>query len=356
MDKKVTLYYGGFLGGSGGAFMHSRSMKSVLENHGWLVDVVTLDNLPIYVRYLPHILSHLANWLFPPVGYFYKGRLTRFLYRLYFDDQVSLRIFEDIYISWNSSTPSVTILHAVWSDNLQSMTVSEEQKSKLIDLEAKVINAIQHPVVTVSSPYWDYLISEQFSKHSLRKIDVIPLGINVADFDVLNDRERDNKSIVYCGSLEARKNVYFLLQVFKRLYLFDKGYKLTLIGGGPDAQVLQGFCADNKLPVTFLGRLAHDRVREELRRHHIYLHTSLKESFSFALLEAKLSGLVTCAYSGLEVPREFIDIPVHAFDVDEWFQAIISDRPACSCEFDRNKYSAIAMASDTLKLVNCSLV
>ena len=49
-----------------------------------------------------------------------------------------------------------------------------------------------------------------------------------------------------------------------------------------------------------LGRLDHDSVIEEASSAAlIYLHTSVKESFSFALLEAKLAGLSTCAYQGL---------------------------------------------------------
>ena len=107
-----------------------------------------------------------------------------------------------------------------------------------------------------------------------------------------------------------------MLKVFKKIYSVDQEYKLTIIGDGPDEQILKSFVEEFQIPVRFTGRLDHEGVLKELVKHDMYLHPSIKESFSFALLEAKLSELTTCAYAGLEVPREFIDIPLDSFDVD----------------------------------------
>ena len=50
--------------------------------------------------------------------------------------------------------------------------------------------------------------------------------------------------------------------------------KLTIIGDGPERQKLAKFVKVNGLSVSFLGRLSHEKVVSELRKHGIYLHTS----------------------------------------------------------------------------------
>jgi glycosyltransferase involved in cell wall biosynthesis len=272
------------------------------------------------------------------------------LYRLFFGTDVSLRVFEDIYLSWNSTVPSLTLLHAVWSDNLQALAIDNTQKYRLIHKEAEALNQISHPIITVSEPYLRYLKSDHFSEFKTPQIHVVPLGLKLAAFDQDNESNRISKSIVYCGTLEPRKNVFFLLKVFDKLYRTDTDYKLTIIGEGPERQKLQAVALERKIPVRFLGRLNHADVINELLRHEIYLHTSVKESFSFSLLEAKLSGLTTCAYQGIEVPDEFIDIAMNSFDVDEWCRKIIAN-DVVGKVFDAGRYSSENMAEATLALV-----
>ena len=86
-----------------------------------------------------------------------------------------------------------------------------------------------------------------------------------------------------------------------------------------------------------------------MHKHGVYLHTSIKESFSYSLLEAKLAGLTTCAYEKLEVPLEFVDIPIKNFNVDEWYNTILSMQKS-KISFDKNKYTLKKMVKDTINL------
>ena len=137
---KATIYYGGFLHKAGGAFMHAICIKKELEKLGWQVSLITLDSLPIWCRYLPHITQILFNLIKMPLGFAYKGKITRLLYKQYFLIEDNFRIFEDIYIAWNSKVPSVTILHAVWSDNLQTYSLKTGVENKLKKVESRIIN------------------------------------------------------------------------------------------------------------------------------------------------------------------------------------------------------------------------
>lgn len=325
MIKKVVIYYGGFLLKAGGVTVHVKTLDCELRKMGLEVSIVSLECLPIWCRYVPHLTEKLFNLVCRPLGFMYKGLMTRFLYKRFFKNKADARIFEDIYLAWNTNIPSIIILHAVWSDNLQSFVISATQQNRLKKLEASLINKLKHPIVTVSYPYRKYLTDVHFANYPLREIDVIELGLDQTSFPVLIKSDVNKKSIVYCGALESRKNVSFLLKVFQKLCKIDSEFKLTIIGEGPEKDLLLGFANENRdLQISFLGRLSHDNVITELPRHGIYIHTSLKESFSYSLLEAKLLGLKTCAYSGLEVPRAFIDVPIDLFEIDAWCNAILS--------------------------------
>lgn len=348
-NKSVVIYYGGFICKSGGVFSHVRAIESELIKTGWSVLIVTLDSLPIWCRYIPHILEKLTNLFNRPLGFLYKGHVTRALYKYFFETNADLRIYEDVYISWNSNIPSITIMHAVWSDNLQAYDVNQKQLNKLKKREIERINKIGHRIVTVSYPYLDYLVNEHFSGELLNRISVIELGVDQSKFKI--NTAANAKSIVYLGSLEARKNLDFLLNLFKKIKKIDRSFLLTIIGDGPDRNRLEEFSKKNALAVNFLGRLSSKEVLLELPKHGLYIHTSIKESFSYSLLEAKLTGLTTIAYDKLQVPIEFVDIGVSEFDLDVWCKKIL-DINYRKNVFDASRYKVEKMTKTTILLAS----
>jgi glycosyltransferase involved in cell wall biosynthesis len=351
MSRKAVIYYGGFLRNVGGAFQHARTIERELRRQGWKVECITLDDLPVWCRYIPHAVERFINYLHAPFGFIYKGYITKVLYKYYFGYKVDLRIFEDIYITWDSPVPSVSVLHAVWSDNIQAYSINDKKKKSFCNREAQIINRISQPVITVSFPYQRYIVEEHFSGKLVKNIDVINLGIEPSINTHSHDADRIKKSIIYCGALEARKNPLFLLEVFKKLYEADPEYTLTVIGDGPYREQLIAFAKRYSLPAVFLGRLDYNNVMSKLLDHELYIHTSVKESFSYSLLEAKIAGLTTCAYSKLQVPREFIDVGFEVFCADEWCRKILEITPAHN-DFDGRKYSAERMTRSTLELLS----
>jgi glycosyltransferase involved in cell wall biosynthesis len=346
---RALVFYGGFRSRGGGAYMHAVAIEEELTAMGWEVRLVCMDSLPVLVRYLPHLVEKAINLLAMPLGFYYKGRVTRFLYRQFIRERADFYLFEDIYLAWDVAAPAVTVLHAVWSDNLQAFAVTDAQVQCLVRKEAATIAGIAHPIATVSQRYRDYLEKTHFAHSPLaRRMEVIELGLDTSRFPAA-PRPPDNRSLVYCGALEPRKNVAFMLEVFERIAAADPSASLTIIGDGPDGPRLESQAAARGLNVNFKGRLTHEQVILELQHHAIYLHTSTKESFSFALLEAKLCGLRTCALADLEVPEVFIDEGFASLNTDEWAARIlaIDGAPDLSAFPD---FSARRMARQTLQL------
>lgn len=349
----ALLFYGGFRRRGGGAYRHAVAMEKELIAMGWQVRLVCLDSLPVLVRYLPHLVEKAINLLAMPLGFHYKGQVTRFLYRQFVREHADFYLFEDIYLAWNVTAPAVTVLHALWSDNLQAFKVTNARVQRLVYREAATIKGISHPIATVSKRYCDYLETRHFAQSLLAKrLEVIELGLDTSRFPSAPS-PRGGRSLVYCGVLEPRKNVFFMLEVFERIVAADPNASLTIIGDGPDRRRIENQAAARGLNIRFMGRLTHEQVISELQRHAIYIHTSMKESFSFSLLEAKLCGLRTCALADLEVPEVFIDEGFGSFDADEWAARILAiDTPVNTGTFP--DFSARRMAVRTLNIAGWS--
>lgn len=346
MTRRAIIYYGGFLHRAGGAFSHAIDLADGLRARGWSVRIVTLDDLPWPWRYVPHLLAHAVNLVRPPLGFWWKDRVTGRLYRRFLGEDADLVVFEDIYMAWASRTPSVTILHAVWSDNLQGRRVRKGALARLKRKEVEAIEALgaRQAVVTVSGPYARFLAQDHFEGR-LPVPAVIELGVRQPEAPTRKPRR---KSLVYVGALEPRKNVAFLLEVYAAVRERDADHRLTIVGDGPELVRMKQLARDGGLPVAFLGKLPREAARRELSKHDLYVHTSTKESFSYALLEAKLAGLTTCAYAGLQVPAEFIDLPVHGFTVDAWRDTILAARPQAKA-FNAATFSLERMTERTLR-------
>ena len=352
--KQIAILYGGFISTGGGAYMHAKSLASGAYSNGWIPKVYTLDDLPFQLRYIPHLVEKFINLFAMPVGYYYKGIITSYLYRIFLNLKYDLVVFEDIYLFYKTQSPSLVVLHAVWSDNLQSSTVPDCMVTRLKLMELNKINKIDSPIVTVSKPYLDFLKKRHYHGHYLRELGVVELGIPEIDTYLNQVVNFNRKSIVYLGALEARKNLKFMLNIFSCLREKDPAYKFTIIGDGPERLELEELSKSHNLYVNFLGKLPTASVIKEFSKHGLYVHTSTKESFSYALLEAKLCNLTTFAYADLEVPDSFVDYKINFFDADLWASTILSESgPTHS--IDSNFYSSEAMFLRLLRIYDDKL-
>ena len=182
IKKKIQIFYGGFKFIKGGVNSNSSLLKNYLKKK-YEVSLYTLDSLPIFVKFFPHLVEKVINFFYLPLGFYYKDLFTRFLFKFFFNKKnIDYRIFQDIYLSWNSNVPSITILHAIWSDNLQKYKLEKKNTLALKKKEIKKINSIDHNLCTVSKPYKKYIMKKHFTNNIKKKINIVELGIN--DFTI----------------------------------------------------------------------------------------------------------------------------------------------------------------------------
>jgi glycosyltransferase involved in cell wall biosynthesis len=329
--NRILIVYHGFRTRGAGLRRHILQLCRELERRSIEAQVLSLEELPFIARYAPPLLQRVGNALWAPSGDYARYMVTRTLLgktvrRRIRHHRRTAVVFEDIYTATPVDVPWLTVAHALQSDNVYQHSLTEGALRRARAWDREVVMALKGPAVTVSQEYHRH-IGRALGVEAATRFGIIPLGIDLEEFpQTLEARPADVFNLAYLGRFEARKNLAFLLDVMPRVVAAGCARaRLTLIGEGPLRRELEDGAQRRGLQhvVRFDGPLPPAKVPAALQRHHMYLHPSLRESFSYSLLEAKVSGLRTVATPDVEVPRDFVDeaLPLNA---EAWAGVVVS--------------------------------
>lgn len=133
-----------------------------------------------------------------------------------------------------------------------------------------------------------------------QKVVPIGVGINPDNFGNFqqngwNSVPEKQKKILYVGKIEERRNVYFLIDVFRELHKKDSNIILTIIGNG-EKKYKGRFLKDIKLELEAKSIIYKESVtQKELVKYYeessLFLFASNYEIFGMVLLEAMFFGV-----------------------------------------------------------------
>lgn len=117
---------------------------------------------------------------------------------------------------------------------------------------------------------------------------------SIRENEIAKSGNPDQINIVYISRLHHRKGVDLLVGIIPKILAQFENAHFIIGGDGPGMIYLQQLVEKYNLHerVELLGGLPHDQVRDVLCRGHIFLNTSLTESFCIAILEAACCGLL----------------------------------------------------------------
>lgn len=102
--------------------------------------------------------------------------------------------------------------------------------------------------------------------------------------------------IVWCGSVDARKNIRLLLDIAARLQLMAAPIKITVIGtGGQLEAAIEDARARQLGNICFTRQLPRQEVQEQFREAHVLSFTSLSEANTSTFFEALEAGCIPVA-------------------------------------------------------------
>lgn len=138
-----------------------------------------------------------------------------------------------------------------------------------------------------------------------RRIYVIPTGIDTETFSKpkRNIRKKLNlegkKVLLYVGRLAKEKNVYFLLEVMKKM---EKNVVLLMVGGGPEKEKLEEKAREEDLNIIFTGYVPREELVDYYHAADVFVFSSLTETQGLVVLESLSAGtpVVAIARKGIK--------------------------------------------------------
>ncbi len=158
-----------------------------------------------------------------------------------------------------------------------------------------------------------------FDQHRARNITVIPSGIlPLYVHRKMPDKKKNSKfELLSVSRFAPEKNIYFLLDVFKRLNHTD--YTLTLVGYGIETESLRKYAASLLLPdgaVRFIIKPSKQELSDLYKRADGFIFASQAETQAIVLAEAMAHGTPVVALKGPGV-NDIVISGVNGFLVDD---------------------------------------
>lgn len=178
----------------------------------------------------------------------------------------------------------------------------------------------QVPLFTVSSA-----LAEDIAKFSGVKdlsYSILP-NIIQPSFQFVQPSKKKEFIFTSINSWSDMKNPFVLIEAFKELSEKYDHIKMVLGGSGTlDAQIqerITSYNLENK--ISFIGRLSHDEVKNEIEKCHVYCQSSHYETFSVVCVEALAVGRPVIA-TNIGGMKDFINSEngslVNGMDSSNW--------------------------------------
>ena len=153
-------------------------------------------------------------------------------------------------------------------------------------------------------------------------------------------------SCLQVSNLIELKQIPVTIRAFEKIYRKYPQARLTIIGKGPDRQMLEELCEQLQITdvVTFTGQLQHHDVMEHMAKTQFYIMPSVREGFPISYLEAMGMGCVIVG-TATEGIAEIVDHEVNGILVQPGDHDAIADH-VCACIENPQKTIAIAEAGN----------
>ncbi len=132
------------------------------------------------------------------------------------------------------------------------------------------------------------------------EVTTIGVGLDTERFidnNVAGNLENTEKSILYIGRIEERRNIRFLIEILKEIVKDKKDVKLTMVGKGNKEYVSEIFNYAKKLEVieniTYIESAKQEELAKIYKKSQVFLLPTSYEIFGMVLLEAMYFGVPT---------------------------------------------------------------
>ncbi|MDV2470204.1 glycosyltransferase [Acinetobacter chinensis] len=272
--------------------IHTIQWAKYLVNLG--MDVHVVSQHPAGLDFPKHIPVHILPFK-GFLGYFLNCFALKRLVKLIKPDIINVH-----YASGYGTTARLTNFHpyvlSVWGSDVFEFPFRSSLHKYLLKRNLAAADTIASTSIAMSNQTQQFL-----TKNS--NIWITPFGVDFSKFNNNRVKKRE-QDIITIGTVKTLKHVYgvdILVHALAKVYQmlkhqnseFVDKIKFRIVGGGPDLKNLQKLAYELGIEdfITFVGRVEHQDVPDELGKLNIYVALSRQESFGVAVLEAEAMGL-----------------------------------------------------------------
>lgn len=178
-------------------------------------------------------------------------------------------------------------------------SLSQEHELKNNDNHFKQLNleAKKADLVLCASSFTKYTLEQEEIKTA---IEVIPYGVTLKDYPFFERTNSKPLKVLFVGSLNQRKGIYYLLEAIEKLQKANYEVELTIVGRGIfDKEMLNLFTIKNlnlKQNVTF------SELINSYKESDVFVLPSICEGFAQVILEAMATGLPVISTNHTSAP------------------------------------------------------
>lgn len=147
-----------------------------------------------------------------------------------------------------------------------------------------------------------------------------------ATVDAASKRPSPPLRVIWCGSVDARKNIRLLIDIAERLHQMDSPVDITVIGSG--AMLSGAIRRVENLQLArlrFTGQIPRTEVQGLFRNAHILCFTSLSEANTSTFFEALEAGCVPFALDLDGFSSNITDDIGYKIDIGPGWWAVVED-------------------------------
>ena len=167
----------------------------------------------------------------------------------------------------------------------------------------------------------------------------------------LKKESEHSKFLLYIGVFEERRNIKFLMDIFKEVKNIDNSFKFIMVGDGKKEHVESCFEHAKEIGISdsiiYSNKIEQKQVENLYELSEAFILPNRYEIFGMVLLEAMYFGLpVFTTYNGgsATLINESNGVVIESNDAEVWAKKI------CEVLSDSDKKQEISkMASDTIK-------
>ena len=206
--------------------------------------------------------------------------------------------------------------------------------AKGYNLKCKVFDTFFLPIRNISNVVAvtkSKLATDFLRERGFKQIITAGVGINLENFGkYVEEQQFKENNILYVGKLEERRNVYFLIDVFRELYKRNSDIRLVLIGNG-DKDYKENFLKYienevNEGSIIYKEKASQKELISYYREASVFLLPSYYEIFGMVLLEAMYFGVpVVSSINGGSttlIENKYNGFILKEFDKYQWADCI----------------------------------